>query len=225
MKFSWRSHLDSSKNPLGLVEIIVRFTAETLLTALIYTILVLVTIVLGHIERLATDKNTKVVLEFLESLIFYSSSFIVVLVVVYLTVITAVEMSRSFRKTILEEFRAPGTKAKSPNIAWDQVAEGQSEYSSIKLRSNLLIKLIIYILPLSLLIGVGCYQRGREQVLREELKRQAEYSRHVNELNSSQATEKAAEKFITTCARGNGVFEANTKVCIFPDGQSYRFTP
>lgn len=225
MKFLWRSHFDRSKNPLGLLEIIFRFTAETLLTAAMYTVFVLVTIGLGYIERLDPDKNHKQVLEFLESIIFYSSSFIVLLVVVYLMIITAVEMSRTFGKTILEAFKTSGIPATSPPIttAENQAdTEDQSEYSPFKFKRRLLTTLLLYILPLSLLIGVGCYQKRREQELREELKRQAEYSRHLHEL-SRQAIETAAQDFVTTCAKGNGVYNSSVKACIFPDGRKIVF--
>ena len=79
-------------------EIFWKFTKDTLLTGGIYILLVIATLILRYFAHQLEESTVQFkVVVFLEYGIFFSGSLVVVLILIYVTVLTVVELFNSFR--------------------------------------------------------------------------------------------------------------------------------
>lgn len=84
------------------LQIFWRFAQDTLLTAAIYVLLVLATLVLRYFAELMNDATLHHwVLDKLEHAIFFCGSAIVFLVLIYVTTITTIDLFHSFRRSMI----------------------------------------------------------------------------------------------------------------------------
>ena len=92
---------------LSALQIFWRFTQDTLLTAAIYVLLVLATKVLQYFaESMKESPLHHQVLEFLEHAIFLAGSAMIFLVLLSVTIISAVDLFRSFKASFTESTAA-----------------------------------------------------------------------------------------------------------------------
>ena len=91
---------------LSALQIFWHFAQDTLLTGAIYILLVLATLTLRYFAELMKDSQLHhAVLEFLEYAIFLCGTAIVLLVLIYVTIVTASDLVRSFRLAIKADDR------------------------------------------------------------------------------------------------------------------------
>jgi len=84
--------------PLSATQIFWNFAKDTLLTGGIYLLLIAVTLALKYSAHSLEDSPVHhAVLVVLEYLIFFSGSFVVLLILVYVTVISTLELATSFK--------------------------------------------------------------------------------------------------------------------------------
>lgn len=95
--------MSNNKNNLGAMQILKNFTKDTLITGAIYAMLVVATLILKYFAHQLEDSpiHYKIVVS-LEYAIFLAGSAVVGLVIIYLAVISILELSISFKESIAE---------------------------------------------------------------------------------------------------------------------------
>lgn len=194
---------------LGPLEICLRFIQETVLTAAIYTVFVAVTLFLVYLSGIVQESQHKQILELVEKAIFFSGSFVIFLVIVYLTAMTAIDLFFSFKKTLAETDHPLQPAVTS----LDDIPSPPIDSASPK-AANRLPYIASFILLMGMLGALELHQRQIENLKQEEYSRQAKADRSAQD-----SREIALDNFATICRAGDGAFDASSFTCHFQDGR------
>jgi hypothetical protein len=113
---------------LGAFQIFWRFTRDVLLTGAIYALLIGATLALRYCVELLKESAVHYrVLQFLEYAIFFAGSLVVLLILAYVTVVTILDLLRSFKAAIGIPPNPSPVPAASPIQPSRTIAAGSSK--------------------------------------------------------------------------------------------------
>ena len=186
---------DRSGKPMELLDVVLRYLKETLLIALMFIVLYGVTVLLGYLASISTSHKKG--LEFVEGFIFYSSATVAILLALYATIETGVDLLRASYTAL---FGSAGVPKRSREL---KISSGPISHWVLFSITGVVTIAFVVLLRLQ---GISVYDYLKSGFV--------PHSKGSPELKGD-----AVAAFAEYCSQHHGVLDAPSMKCRFSDGR------